>query len=275
MYSKHINLQDVFDEKFGAGFYDECKVLTNVSFFLINTNPLLDIPTPKSPKMIEVAGIISFGTVAKSTYMDQEKKDEIIKTVQTFPDITFIWKYKTLKDGLGKGIENLVLSKLIPQNDLLNGRRLSLFVTHGGMGSTTEVAFSYVPALVVPIFGDRMRNARLLERLDIGLAVEKDILRDSKKFKEKILEVLNNGKYKINSIKTAEMLRNKPISSEELLMKHVKFACRFGQLPRLELASKDIGVIEYYDLYIIVPFLIVFFLLFCNYQNFPQRYFQN
>uniref|UniRef100_A0A0N5C226 glucuronosyltransferase n=1 Tax=Strongyloides papillosus TaxID=174720 RepID=A0A0N5C226_STREA len=283
--SKYNNLEDVFDEKFGVGFYETNSIITNVSFFFINTNPFLDIPTPKSPKMIEVGGIgipkskpvseefskllnkrnktilISFGTVCKSTYMDQEMKDEILKTVESFPDITFIWKYETPEDGLGKGIENLVLRKWVPQNDLLNDERLSLFITHGGMGSTTEVAFSYVPALAVPIFGDQMRNARLLERHEIGLAVEKDTLRDSKKFREKILEVLNNDKYKINSIKTAEMLRNRPISSEELLVKHVEFACRFGQLPRLDLASKDMGVIEYYNLDIIVPFLVICFII--------------
>uniref|UniRef100_A0A0K0FVB0 glucuronosyltransferase n=1 Tax=Strongyloides venezuelensis TaxID=75913 RepID=A0A0K0FVB0_STRVS len=242
---------DVFDEKFGAGFYDESKILTNVSFFFINTNPFLDISTPKSPKMFEV------GSIVKSTHMDQEMKDEIVKTVKSLLDNTFIRKYETPEDGLGEGIENLILSKWIPQNDLLNDEKLSLFITHDGMGSTTEVAFSNVPALAVPIFGDQMRNARLLERLDIGLAVEKDTLRDSKKFREKILEVLNNDKYKINSIKTAEMLRNRPISSEELLVKHVEFACRFGQLPRLDLASKDMGVIEYYNLDVTVPLLIV------------------
>uniref|UniRef100_A0A0N5BBI6 glucuronosyltransferase n=1 Tax=Strongyloides papillosus TaxID=174720 RepID=A0A0N5BBI6_STREA len=145
--SKHSNVGDVFDEKFGVGFYDANTILTTVSFFFTNTNPFLDIPTPKSPKMIEVSGIgipkskpisdefneilsrrnktilISFGSVAKSTYMDQEMKDEILKTVQSFPNITFIWKYETPEDGLGKGIENLVLSKWVPQNDLLNDER--------------------------------------------------------------------------------------------------------------------------------------------------------
>uniref|UniRef100_A0A0N5BYN6 glucuronosyltransferase n=1 Tax=Strongyloides papillosus TaxID=174720 RepID=A0A0N5BYN6_STREA len=257
------------------------QIMTNASFFLVNSNPLLDIPTPKSPKMIDIGGIgipkpepvsenfneilnkrnktilISFGSIAKSTYMDQEMKDEILKTIQNFPDITFIWKYETPEDGHGSGIENLVLSKWIPQNDLLNDKRLTLFVTHAGMGSTTEVAFSYVPALAIPVAGDQRRNAKLLERLKIGITAEKEILRDSKKFGEKILEVLNNEEYKINSIKTAEMLRNRPISSEELLVKHVEFACRFGQLPRLDLASKDMGVIEYYNLDIIIPFFTI------------------
>uniref|UniRef100_A0A0K0FSQ8 glucuronosyltransferase n=1 Tax=Strongyloides venezuelensis TaxID=75913 RepID=A0A0K0FSQ8_STRVS len=284
-YSRYTTLEDIFEEKFGAGFYNAHKIMTEASFVLINSNPFLDIPTPKSPKMIEISGIgipqpkpvnkefdeilnkrnktilISFGSVAKSTYMDQEMKDEILNTIKNFPDITFIWKYETPEDGHGTGIKNLVLSKWVPQNDLLNDERLTLFITHGGMGSTTEVAFSNVPALAVPIFGDQMRNAKLLERLEIGLVVEKDILRDSKRFSQKILEVLNDSKYKINSIKTAEMIRNRPVSSEDLLIKHVEFACKFGKLPRLDLASKDMGVIEYYNLDIIIPFLAVFFLI--------------
>ncbi|CEF70923.1 UDP-glucuronosyl/UDP-glucosyltransferase family-containing protein [Strongyloides ratti] len=279
--TKHSTLEDIFEEKYGVGFYDSQKIMTNASFVLINSNPFLDIPTPKSPKMVEISGIgipkpkpvtkefdeilnlrnktilISFGSVAKSTYMNENMKNEILKTIKSFPDITFIWKYETPEDGHGSGIENLILSKWVPQNDLLNDERLTLFITHGGMGSTTEVAFSNVPALAVPIFGDQMRNAKLIERLEIGLAVEKEILEDSNQLSEKILEVLNNEKYKINSLKTAEMLRNRPISSEELLIKHVDFACRFGQLPRLDLASKDMGVIEYYNIDIIVPFIVV------------------
>uniref|UniRef100_A0A0K0FNY5 glucuronosyltransferase n=1 Tax=Strongyloides venezuelensis TaxID=75913 RepID=A0A0K0FNY5_STRVS len=285
IYSRYNMLEDVFDEKYGVGYYDPYKIMTNASFFLINSNPLLDIPTPKSPKMIDIGGIgipkpesvnetfneilnrrnktilISFGSIAKSTYMDQEMKDEILKTIQNFPDITFIWKYETPEDGHGSGIENLVLSKWVPQNDLLNDKRLTLFVTHAGIGSTTEVAFSKVPALAIPVAGDQRRNGKLLERLKIGIVVEKEILKDSKKFGEKILEVLNNKEYEINSIKTAEMLRNRPIPSEKLLVKHIEFACKFGQLPRLDLASKDMGVIEYYNLDIIIPFFTVCFFI--------------
>uniref|UniRef100_A0A0K0F2L4 glucuronosyltransferase n=1 Tax=Strongyloides venezuelensis TaxID=75913 RepID=A0A0K0F2L4_STRVS len=284
-YSSFNMLEDVFGGKYGIGFYNPYKIMTNSSFFLINSNPLLDIPTPRSPKMIDIGGIgipkpklvdekfnqilnrrnktilISFGSLAKSTYMDQEMKDEILKTVQNFPDITFIWKYETPEDGHGSSIKNLILSKWVPQNDLLNDKRLTLFITHAGMGSTTEVAFSYVPALAIPVAGDQRRNAKLLERLQIGLTAEKEILRDSKKFGEKILEVLNNEKYKINSIRTAEMLRNRPVSSEELLLKHVEFACKFGQLPRLDLASKDMGVMEYYNLDIFIPFTTSCFLI--------------
>uniref|UniRef100_A0A0N5A000 glucuronosyltransferase n=1 Tax=Parastrongyloides trichosuri TaxID=131310 RepID=A0A0N5A000_PARTI len=279
--SEYFLLNDVLNEKYGKGFYEGNKIVTEASFVLINSNPFLDIPGPKSPKMIEISGIgkpkplpvdkyfdeilnrrnktilISFGSVAKSTFMEQDMKDGILETIKSFPDITFIWKYETPEDGHGKDIENLVLSKWIPQNDLLSDKRLTLFITHGGMGSTTEVAFNDVPALAIPVFGDQMRNAKLLERLEIGIAVEKDILRHPKQLREKILEILNNEKYKINSIRTAAMLQNRPISSEELILKHVEFACRFGKLPMLDLASKDMGTIEYYNLDIIIPFFVV------------------
>uniref|UniRef100_A0A0N4ZL23 glucuronosyltransferase n=1 Tax=Parastrongyloides trichosuri TaxID=131310 RepID=A0A0N4ZL23_PARTI len=161
MFSDYTTLKDVFDEKYGEEFYSP-KILTEASFILINSNPFLDIPTPKSPKMIEISGIgkpkpkpldkefneilnrrnktilISFGSMAKSSHMDQDMKDGILDTIKSFPDITFIWKYETPEDGHGKGIENLVLSKWVPQNDLLSDKRLTLFITHGGMGSTTE-----------------------------------------------------------------------------------------------------------------------------------------
>ncbi|CEF66102.2 UDP-glucuronosyl/UDP-glucosyltransferase family-containing protein [Strongyloides ratti] len=288
--SKYTEMDDIFNEKFGVGFYDSQKIMTNASFVLINSNPFLDIPTPKSPKMIEISGIgipkpnpiskeldkilnkrnktilISFGSVAKSTYMNQKLKDEILKTIKSFPDITFIWKYETPEDGHGLGIDNLILKKWVPQNDLLNDKRLTLFITHGGMGSITEAAFSNTPALAVPIFGDQMRNGKLLERLEIGMVVDSEILGDSKKFREKIKEVISNKKYKINLLKISTMLKNRPISSEKLLIKHVEFACRFGQLPQLDLASKDMGVIEYYNLDIIIPFItlcvIIFYLIF-------------
>uniref|UniRef100_A0A0N5A0N3 glucuronosyltransferase n=1 Tax=Parastrongyloides trichosuri TaxID=131310 RepID=A0A0N5A0N3_PARTI len=290
--SEYATLKDLFDKKFGPEYYEGIKIMTNCSFVLINSNPFFDFPSPKSPKMIEISGIgipkpksvdkyfdeilnkrnrtvlISFGSVARSTYMEQDQKDEILKVIKSLPDITFIWKYETPEDGIGRDVDNLVLSKWVPQNDLLNDKRLSLFITHGGMGSTTEIAFSNVPSLAVPILGDQMRNVKLLERLEIGLVVNKEMIRDSGELRKKILEVLDNDKYRINSVRTAEMLKNRPISSEQLLVKHVEFACRFGQLPMLDLGSKDMGFIEYYNLDIIIP--IIAFILLMIYISFKM-----
>lgn len=40
-------------------------------------------------------------------------------------------------------------------------RRLSLFITHCGQGSTTEASTAGVPLIVIPVLGDQMRNAQV------------------------------------------------------------------------------------------------------------------
>uniref|UniRef100_A0A0K0FJI1 Uncharacterized protein n=1 Tax=Strongyloides venezuelensis TaxID=75913 RepID=A0A0K0FJI1_STRVS len=74
-------------------------ILTNVSFFFANTNPFLDIPTQKNSKMIEIYGV----GIPRLKHVDKGFV-EILRTIQSFPDITFIWKYETPEDDHGSGI---------------------------------------------------------------------------------------------------------------------------------------------------------------------------
>ena len=65
------------------------------------------------------------------------------------PDITFIWKYEEEGSQIAKRLPNVHLSTWVPQNALLADKRLSLFITHGGLGSSTELAYLGKPALIV------------------------------------------------------------------------------------------------------------------------------
>uniref|UniRef100_A0A0N5BJ89 glucuronosyltransferase n=2 Tax=Strongyloides papillosus TaxID=174720 RepID=A0A0N5BJ89_STREA len=272
-----LTLQSEFDKKYGVGFYDGNNVVGDSSFLLLNSNPFLDIPGPKTPKMIEVSGIgikdpkpldkywdkilslrnktvlVSFGTFAKSIDMPEDIKNGLLETMRKLKDITFIWKYEEPEDGTGKGIENLLLSKWVPQNDLLNDERLSLFVTHGGMGSTTELSFRGVPAIAIPIIGDQMRNSKLIERQKCGIIMNKFELADSSKLIKNIKTILDDDSYKKNAKMVSKRLNKRPIGSKRLLIEHIEFAAEFGRLDMLDLASRHMGMIEYYNLDIIFP----------------------
>ncbi|CEF69828.1 UDP-glucuronosyl/UDP-glucosyltransferase family-containing protein [Strongyloides ratti] len=283
-------LQKEFDAKYGEGFYDGPKMVGNSSYIIINSSPFFDIPGPKAPKMIEISGIgisevkpldeywdkimnlkkntilISFGSFAKSSKMPKKMKDSIVETIKKFPDVTFIWKYETPEDGIGKDIENLILSKWLPQNDILNDKRLSLFISHGGINSCNEIAYAGVKALLIPIFGDQFRNAKLIEKRNIGKVMNKKSLLDQKLFESMIRKLLESKEFSYNAKRTSDLIKNSPINSKELLGKIVEFSAKFGPFPDLDMASRKMSIIKYYNLDIILPIftLISLFILINN-----------
>uniref|UniRef100_A0A0K0FUG3 glucuronosyltransferase n=1 Tax=Strongyloides venezuelensis TaxID=75913 RepID=A0A0K0FUG3_STRVS len=193
--------------------------------------------------------------------MPDNIKNGLLETMRKMKDVTFIWKYENPEDGTGKDIENLVLSKWLPQSDLLNDERISLFVTHGGMGSTTELSFRGVPAIAIPILGDQMRNSKLIVRQKCGIVMNKFELADSRILIKNIKTILIDETYKNNAKMLSRRLNKRPIGSKRLLIEHIEFAAEFGRLDMLDLASRHMGTIEYYNLDIIIPVIIGFFIL--------------
>lgn len=45
---------------------------------------------------------------------------------------------------------------------------MKLFITHGGLLSTTETIYYGVPALAFPVFGDQKANARQIQNAGFG-----------------------------------------------------------------------------------------------------------
>ncbi|RCN38663.1 hypothetical protein ANCCAN_15420 [Ancylostoma caninum] len=82
------------------------------------------------------------------------------------------------------------------------------------------------PAIVVPIFGDQMRNARMLVRHGGALMLHKFEIADSQKLIGSIKTVLNDASFAKQAKRLSQMLRNQPVSAHELLLKHAEFAAR-------------------------------------------------
>lgn len=66
-------------------------------------------------------------------------------------NITFLWKYEDPTDIFFKNRlpKNVILKDWFPQRALLADKRVKLFITHGGLGSTMELAYAAKPAIVV------------------------------------------------------------------------------------------------------------------------------
>ncbi|KAK6040479.1 hypothetical protein COOONC_22017 [Cooperia oncophora] len=152
-----------------------------------NSNPYLDYPRPMLHKTVPIGGIavhidpkknelskkwdsilnernttvlVSFGSVAKAIYMPDEYKENLLEVFKSMPETTFIWKYEAEGSQIAAQLENVHVSTWVPQNALLADPRLTAFITHGGLGSTTELAHLGKP-------GDTGRSLFLLIRQEM------------------------------------------------------------------------------------------------------------
>ncbi|GMS88742.1 hypothetical protein PENTCL1PPCAC_10917, partial [Pristionchus entomophagus] len=156
------------------------------------------------------------------------------------------------------GIPNLIESTWVPQHNMLHDSRLSAFVTHCGQGSTTEANYAGVPLIVVPVIFDQVRNAFQVKRNGIGLNLDKSALGRPKIFKETVLEILENPKYKNQAMKIASMLNDKPFSAREIFVKNMEFLAKHGPLRQLDHQGRHLNVFQYYLIDVIGAVLFMF-----------------
>ncbi|KAF8372910.1 hypothetical protein PRIPAC_79339 [Pristionchus pacificus] len=249
------------------------EISSHAAYTLTNSEPLIDYATPTLNRISwntvlaqrSKAILISFGSKVRGVDLPPAFKLSIATVIDRFPDITFIWKYEEPEDAFAKetstSLPNVHFSAWLPQNDLLNDNRVFAFVTHGGIGSSIELALRGKPGIFVPIFGDQPRNAGMMEHNCLGKVLDKFDLADPDKVEAVIREVLTDKRYADNSRKTSAMLAKKPYTPQELLIKIVEFAAEFGPSKALRSQSYDMSAVEYHNLDILAVATIFLVLL--------------
>ncbi|PIC22536.1 hypothetical protein B9Z55_016553 [Caenorhabditis nigoni] len=264
------------------------EILQTATFFFYNSNPYIQFAMPRLEKSVEIGGftigdsksdkideeydeilnlrnstvLISFGTVVLSSDMPSNFKNGISKAFASLPDTTFIWKYEETDEKTLKNLnvpENVILKTWIPQPELLSDERLSLFITHGGLGSTLEVAYSGKPSIMIPIFGDQLINAKMLSRHGGSIAFNKYELENSEELCQVIREALFSPAIRSNAQRLAEILRNQPVDPKTNLLRHAEFSAKFGRVKSLQPYNVHYNFVQFYmlDAYAIIIMFIV------------------
>ncbi|KAH7724835.1 Protein UGT-49 [Aphelenchoides avenae] len=139
--------------------------------------------------------LVSFGTAAPTTYMNARKKKVLFKIFAEHSDYHFIMKVTQGDDvtvNLTKNVPNIDLVHWMPQTDALGHSRVRLFISHGGYNSIIESAMRGVPMVVIPLFFDQQRNAKVMEYRGFGKMLERTKLLDEDHVRARIGEVLND-----------------------------------------------------------------------------------
>ncbi|VDM78033.1 unnamed protein product [Strongylus vulgaris] len=135
--------------------------------------------------------------------------------------------------------------------------RLTAFVTHGGLGSITELAYQGKPAVIIPLFAEQPRNARMLAKHGTGIVLSKHDLSSPEKLKNALHEIINDASYAENARRLSQMLINQPINPKLLLLRHCEFAARFGRLPNLDPYGRKLSFVQYFLIDVLFAVVII------------------
>ncbi|KJH44260.1 hypothetical protein DICVIV_09704 [Dictyocaulus viviparus] len=144
-----------FRTKYGNDFKSYEELLSQVSYVFTNSNPYLDYPRPSIHKSVDIGGItvsiVTKDKLPKVTHMTtQRPRKSLCEVFKAMPNTTFIWKYENEDtNNMFSYLSNVHLRDWLPQRALLADPRISSFVTHGGLGSTTEIAYMGIPTVIL------------------------------------------------------------------------------------------------------------------------------
>jgi glucuronosyltransferase len=106
---------------------------------MMNCRPPKDLP-PKIKKFMDESGdegviYVSFGSVIQASQMPDELRIQLTSAFgQLKQKVLWKWETEEMKDKP----DNVMLSKWLPQQDILAHPKLRLFITHGGQSSCQE-----------------------------------------------------------------------------------------------------------------------------------------
>lgn len=102
---------------------------------------------------------------------------------------------------------NIHIYHSVPQLEVL--KMAGVFVTHGGMNSVSEALVYGVPMVVIPFMSDQPVNARCIEKLGVGKALEYSGA-SKNTIREAVQAVAGDTGIRENLIKVQELIRKSP-----------------------------------------------------------------
>lgn len=242
----------------------------NTSLVLLNSHVSLGFPRPYMPNMIEVGGMhierkqkplpvemkkfideakdgviyFSMGSNLKSTLLAPEKREAILKTFASLKQ-RVMWKFED-KNLPGKS-DNVLISDWFPQQDILAHPNVKLFITHGGLLSTTESIFLSKPFIGIPMFGDQYLNMARAEAGGYGIMVDyNDLTQET--FSAAINKMLKDKSYEQRAKVISDRYRDQPMEPLALATYWVEYIARHKGAPHLHSAGQDLNFIQYHNI---------------------------
>ncbi|XP_037038245.1 UDP-glycosyltransferase UGT5-like [Bradysia coprophila] len=259
LYKKHFpNAKRSFDE-----------IYKSSAIYFMNTHVSSAFARPYLPHMIDIGGIhvepaqplpedikafldasdegaivFSMGSNIQATDWPVEMREIFVKTFGKLKQ-KVLWKYEN--DTLAGKTDNVMISKWLPQRDVIAHPNVKLFITHGGLLGTTEALIEGLPVLGIPIFGDQKMNMAKAVTRGYGLQLYYDEITIDSLFNS-IQELISNQKYRHNAQEISKRFVDRPMTPQETVTYWVEYAVRHNGALHLRAAGNDLNFIAFHSI---------------------------
>ncbi|PAV75208.1 hypothetical protein WR25_21968 [Diploscapter pachys] len=247
----------IFREEVDPNFPNLLDLARECPLVMTGSNILYELPRPTLAKVVHIGGIgmqfkhakpltgefaeivdkakgifvFSFGSVAGAHEMPQHMKHAFLDAFREFPDYHIIMRYEA--DDLDEvKPTNLHLYKWMPQQDLLAHNKTVAIITHGGYNTIQESLAVGVPMITMPLFADQCKNSMMAKKRGFAVYLNKGNI-NKETVVEAMREVIDNPEYLQNVKRMSAMVKNAPLSPEQLLIRWTEFVAEFKTLDNL------------------------------------------
>ncbi|XP_065219028.1 UDP-glycosyltransferase UGT5-like isoform X31 [Planococcus citri] len=241
-------------------------IAKNISLTMSHTHFTYNRPRPLIPQVIEIGGLFikeskpipqniekfineskhgvvyfCMGSLLRGETFPPEKREAFLYAFSKIPQ-RVLWKWEG--DVLPGKSDNIMISKWMPQRDILAHPNVKLFISHGGLLGTSEAVYEGVPVLGIPIFGDQRTNIKSLEANGAGELLDYNEI-SKEVVLEKIQRLLNDPKYKENAKLLSDRYRDRPMSPLDTAVYWTEYVIRHKGAPHLRTAAADMPWYQY------------------------------
>jgi glucuronosyltransferase len=184
--------------------------------------------------------LFSFGSNAKSMYLPEEKVRALLNVFSKLKQrVVMKWESDTLP---GKP-DNVIISKWLPQDDVLAHPSIKLFISHCGYGGVIEAKHNGVPIVGVPLGGDQSSNADKIVEEGWAIRIDFDDLNEVT-LTRAVEEILSNGKYAEVVKRESILSRDRPMNAQETAIYWVEYVLRHRGAPHMHFPSADLNFFQ-------------------------------
>ncbi|XP_044755331.1 UDP-glycosyltransferase UGT5-like isoform X1 [Coccinella septempunctata] len=279
-------MDEIIQQVFGKDSKPITELMKEVDMLFINVNPVLHPIRAVTPNTIMFGGgthvdtvpkplpegirkflddatqgaiYFSLGSNVKSNLIRDELRQVFIETFKELP-FKILWKFEN--EELPNKPDNVMIQKWVPQADVLRHPNIKVFITQCGLQSMEEAIMNHIPLIGLPFFADQPANAIMMHNKGFGVHLDHTKL-TKEKFKETIMEVINNPKYKQRSVEIADLLTDVEMTGLEKVVWWTEYVIRNKGAKLLRNPIRDLPFYQYYLLDVIgfvgvLSFIVIF-----------------